>query len=293
MVLSWVVLCSCGFPRPPDVEPGSGPTDGGAGDPNGDAASNVDAGAPQALSCVHLAATCGAVGNDNCCNSPKVPGGSYDRSYDIAGDSVSGNTNSPATVSDFRLDKYLVTVGRFRVFVAAGMGTQMKPPGQGEGAHSKVANSGWNVSWNANLVTTTADLIAALQCDSRYQTWTDLPAANEHRPINCITWYEAMAFCAWDQGHLPTEAEWNYAAAGGDDQRAYPWSNPASSTLIDGSHVSYNDGANCVGDGAAGCAVTDLVPVGSKPLGDGRWGQSDLLQVTCLSGRSMPTQGNI
>jgi formylglycine-generating enzyme required for sulfatase activity len=85
-----------------------------------------------------------------------------------------------------------------------------------------------------------------------------------------------MAFCAWDGGYLATEAEWNYAATGGDQQRAYPWSNPASSTALDGSHASYNDGTNCVGDGVAGCALTDLVAVGTKPSGDGRWGQSDL-----------------
>lgn len=138
------------------------------------------------------------------------------------------------------------------------------------------SGSGWDASWSASLADTTANLIAVLQCDSRYQTWTDAPAANEHRPMNCVTWYEVMAFCAWDRGYLPTESEWNYAAAGGDEQRAYPWSSPANSRLIDGSHVSYNDGTNCVGDGAAGCAVTDLTPVGSKPLGDGRWGQSDL-----------------
>src|SRR5262249_32957718 len=43
-------------------------------------------------------------------------------------------------------------------------------------------------------------------------------------------------------------------------------------------HASYGDGTgtNCFGDGMAGCALTDLVAVGSKPLGDGRWGQSDL-----------------
>jgi len=79
------------------------------------------------------------------------------------------------------------------------------------------------------------------------------------------------------RGDLATEAEWNYAATGGDQQRAYPWSSPAGSlTPLDGSHASYYDGTNCVGDGMPSCAVTDLVAVGSKPLGDSRWGQSDL-----------------
>jgi len=95
--------------------------------------------------------------------------------------------------------------------------------------------------------------------------------------MNCVTWYEAMAFCVWDGGYLATEAEWNYAATGGDQQRAYPWSIPAGSlTPFDGSHASYSDGTNCMGDGLVGCAVTDMVEVGTKPMGDGRWSQSDL-----------------
>jgi len=31
-----------------------------------------------------------------------------------------------------------------------------------------------------------------------------------------------------------------------------------------------------MGDGVMGCTMTDLVPVGTKPAGDGRWGQSEL-----------------
>ena len=233
-------------------------------------------GTASAASCVGLASTCGASGNDSCCNSPQVAGGTYRRSYDVVGDGNSGNMNYPATVSSFRLDKYEVTVGRFRAFVQASMGTQATPPVSGTGAHASITGSGWDPSWNTQLVANTAALVAAVKCNATFQTWTDAPGANEDRPMNCLTWYEAMAFCAWDGGYLPTEAEWNYAATGGDQQRAYPWSNPPASLTVDGAHASYFDGTNCVGDGMAGCALTDLIPVGTKPAGDGRWGQSDL-----------------
>lgn len=231
------------------------------------------------LSCQGLTHTCGPNGNDDCCNSLVVTGGMYFRSYDTAGDVESGNQGFAATVSDFRLDKYEVTVERFRAFVTAGKGTQASPPESGDGAHARITGSGWDPSWNASLAVDTAALVAAVKCNATYQTWTDSPGPNEARPMNCITWYEAMAFCAWDGGYLPTEAEWNYAASGGGDgqgQRAYPWSNPAGSLSLDGLRASYFDGADCVGDGIPGCAVTDLLRVGTKPMGEGRWGQSDL-----------------
>ena len=269
-----VGLAACGS------SPSSGGDGGGGGDgsgtgglpPDGDGGGTGSAPA----SCVGLAATCGASGNESCCNSPQVAGGTYDRSYDVAGDGNSGNMNSPATVSSFRLDKYEVTVGRFRAFVKAGIGTQAAPPQPGAGAHANIVGSGWDPSWNTRLVADTQALVAAVKCSATAQTWTDMPGDNEARPMNCVTWYEAMAFCAWDGGYPPTEAEWNYAATGGDQQRAYPWSNPPASSTVDGTHASYFDGTNCVGDGMAGCALTDLVRVGTKPDGDGRWGQSDL-----------------
>jgi formylglycine-generating enzyme required for sulfatase activity len=246
----------------------------------GDDASVNGATAPR--SCMGLPATCGASKADDCCASPLVVGGGYHRSYDIDGDMHIVSPEHPATVSDFHLDKYEVTVGRFRSFVMAGQGTQKSAPANGAGAHAKIADSGWNAAaWNGSLAPDMSMLVSGLTCDQKFQTWTDPPGSNDNRPMNCVSWYEAMAFCIWDGGYLPTEAEWAYAAAGGDDLRWYPWSVPPNVTAIDASDASYSPrmpGGLCVGTDPTphDCALTDLLPVGSDSQGNGKFGQSDL-----------------
>jgi formylglycine-generating enzyme required for sulfatase activity len=217
---------------------------------------------PNSPSCQGLAASCGAGLNDTCCTSPVVSGGTVFRGYDVATDNMYSDMTHSAIVSDFRLDKYEITLGRFRAFVAAQKGTRANPPAPGTGAHPQIAASGWDSGWNVNLAPDTASLVTALNCDGA--VWTDRPGPNEDRPIGCITWFEAFAFCAWDEGFLPTDAEWQYAASGGSDQRAFPWSSPPASTMINDSYAVFQNAQSATRN------------VGTTPNGDGRWGQSDL-----------------
>ena len=219
------------------------------------------------------------------------------------GSGATGKADS-ATISSFRLDKYEVTVGRFREFVKY-LENGGLPPAAGSGKHGHLnagkglADSGksgsfepgWDASWSSKIPSGAGAMAkskAALNkagsggaggCNV-YGTWTDAPGKNELSPITCTSWYESYAFCIWDEGFLPSEAEWKYAAAGGDEQRAYPWGTmaPGSNNEYAIYDCCYPDGKCSVSSGKDTCTgVVNAAPVGFAAKGVGRYGQLDLV----------------
>jgi sulfatase modifying factor 1 len=226
----------------------------------------------------------GGSGTESCCTSLEVTGGTFYRTYSWHADAgVLSSEADPATVSTFRLDRYDVTVGRFRQFAKAVVpfdGGAGWLPAAGSGKHTHLSGGaglnvaggsyepGWVAAENSYIQLTDANLVA---CEPNSATWTGSAGGQENLPINCVNWYEAYAFCIWDGGFLPSEAEAEYAAAGGSQQREQPWgaTDPGTSNKYAIFGCNYPTTGKCMG-------VTSIAPVWTATLGVGLWGQVDL-----------------
>jgi formylglycine-generating enzyme required for sulfatase activity len=147
-------------------------------------------------------------------------------------DSEARDNESPVhevELDAYRIGRYPVTVSEYAEFVD----------------HGGYADSRW---WSAG---------GHGQVEAPEDWAEQLQFAN--RPVVGVSWFEAMAYCAWAGCRLPTEAEWERTARG-TNGRKFPWGNEPA----DPSRLNY------------GGSVGRPTPVGVYPLGATPEGVRDL-----------------
>ncbi len=146
-----------------------------------------------------------------------VPAGEFTMGNDDG--SAEERPASPIFVETFYIDKYEVTNEMYAACVSAGVCKLPEKPG------SSTRTSYYNNPSFANY------------------------------PVLYVSWRMAKTYCGWRGARLPTEAEWEKAARGTEDQRAYPWGDDFSCDLANHS--------GCVGD----TAPVNQYDAGQSPYG--------------------------
>jgi formylglycine-generating enzyme required for sulfatase activity len=87
--------------------------------------------------------------------------------------------------------------------------------------------------------------------------WTDPVFRGHDQPVVGVSWDDALAYCRWVGGTLPTEAQWE-AAARGPEGRSFPWGEEAPTPRLAHFGQDWNTG---------GTARVGLHPEGASSVG--------------------------
>jgi sulfatase modifying factor 1 len=202
----------------------------------------------------------------------QLPGGSFLMGTDIR-EGFPADGEGPVRkvfVDAFYMDSSAVRNREFAPFIAA------------TNYVTEAERFGWSFVFEGDL----PDRGAGLKCVPGAEWWKRVDGANwrnpegpgssltrrEDHPVVHVSWNDAAAYAEWAGKRLPTEAEWEYAARGGLEQKLYPWGDELTP---EGQHLcNIWQGefpiTNTAEDGYASTAPVDAFP----PNGYGLYGMT-------------------
>jgi formylglycine-generating enzyme required for sulfatase activity len=156
----------------------------------------------------------------------ELPGGSFLMGTDYA-QGFPEDGEGPVrrvSLSPFAIDAFPVTNAEFAAFHRA------------TGYRTEAEVFGWSFVFWAHIAQERFDELvedtvasAPWWCKVKGATWDAPEGLGSHvhdrqrHPVVHVSWNDALAYTTWLGKALPTEAQWEYAARGGLEQKLYPW----------------------------------------------------------------------